>query len=147
MFANYCFIQFSSVKLLLVVRSVYSVKSMFDNKFAFWASTNHMYIAVNSLMIWMLIWKSREKILEIDVYNSIFLESKINQTLRCWYMNLNISWFRCTYGYKCRFLKAHVDKDNKLVVNEAKVAENPVFTVNGISGDVQTKLLKGRVRN
>ncbi|KAG2204407.1 hypothetical protein INT46_006199 [Mucor plumbeus] len=51
---------------------------------------------------------------------------------------------KCTYGYKCRFLKAHVDKDNNLIVNEAKVAENPVFTVNGISSDIQTKLLKGR---
>jgi len=39
-----------------------------------------------------------------------------------------------------------VDKDNKLVVNEAKVAENPVYTINGISSDVQTKLVKNRVR-
>ncbi|KAG1098163.1 hypothetical protein G6F42_018044 [Rhizopus arrhizus] len=51
---------------------------------------------------------------------------------------------KCSYGYKCRFLKAHVDKDNKLVVNEAKVAENPVYTINGISSDVQTKLVKNR---
>ncbi|KAI8645436.1 hypothetical protein BD408DRAFT_338707 [Parasitella parasitica] len=51
---------------------------------------------------------------------------------------------KCPYGYKCRFLKAHVDKDNNLVVDEAKVAENPVFTANGISSDVQFKLNKSK---
>lgn len=40
-----------------------------------------------------------------------------------------------------------MDKDNKLIVDEAKVAENPVYTVNGISSDVQTRLLKNRVRH
>ncbi|CEP17625.1 hypothetical protein [Parasitella parasitica] len=51
---------------------------------------------------------------------------------------------KCSYGYKCRFLKAHMDEDNNLIVDEAKVAENPAFTINGISSDVQVKLHKGK---
>ncbi|KAI9359060.1 hypothetical protein BD770DRAFT_363418 [Pilaira anomala] len=51
---------------------------------------------------------------------------------------------KCHYGYKCRYLKAHVDENNKLIVNEKLVAENPVYTVNGISSGTQTRLLRSK---
>ncbi|RCH92777.1 tRNA-dihydrouridine(47) synthase [NAD(P)(+)]-like protein [Rhizopus stolonifer] len=50
----------------------------------------------------------------------------------------------CRYGYKCRFLGAHIDKDNKLIVDEKKKAENPVYTINGISSETQMKLHKNK---
>ncbi|KAI8359148.1 hypothetical protein BD560DRAFT_334998 [Blakeslea trispora] len=50
----------------------------------------------------------------------------------------------CRYGYKCRFLNAHIDKNNKLIVDEKKKAEHPVYTTNGISNEAQTKLHKNQ---
>ncbi|KAI7893639.1 uncharacterized protein EV154DRAFT_138439 [Mucor mucedo] len=49
---------------------------------------------------------------------------------------------KCPFGYKCRYLGAHLDKNNKLVVNEELASKNPVYTVNGISTGTQTRLLR-----
>ncbi|CAO3631373.1 unnamed protein product [Cunninghamella blakesleeana] len=49
---------------------------------------------------------------------------------------------QCQRGYKCRFLKAHLDENNKLIVNEELVKKNPVYTLNGISAESQKALSK-----
>ncbi|KAG1047319.1 hypothetical protein G6F43_010224 [Rhizopus delemar] len=51
---------------------------------------------------------------------------------------------KCPYGYKCRYLGAHIDENKKLVVNEAKVAEKNVYTTNGISHKTQVALNRSR---
>ncbi|KAI8969031.1 hypothetical protein BDF20DRAFT_980643 [Mycotypha africana] len=51
---------------------------------------------------------------------------------------------KCPYGYKCRFLKAHLDENNKLIIDEKKYSEKPVYTFNGISAESQKKLLKNK---
>ncbi|CAO3599010.1 unnamed protein product [Absidia cylindrospora] len=49
---------------------------------------------------------------------------------------------KCQRGYKCRFLSAHLDENKKLVINEELVAQNPVYTKNGISAESQRALSK-----
>ncbi|KAI9472435.1 MAG: hypothetical protein EXX96DRAFT_584068 [Benjaminiella poitrasii] len=52
---------------------------------------------------------------------------------------------RCPYGYKCRFLNAHLNKeDNTLIVDEKKIAEHPTYTLNGITPELQKKLQKNQ---
>ncbi|KAI9315389.1 hypothetical protein BX666DRAFT_1962279 [Dichotomocladium elegans] len=51
---------------------------------------------------------------------------------------------RCRNGYKCRYLKAHLDDEGNLVVNEELVKKNPVFTRNGISAETQKALTKNK---
>ncbi|KAI9278071.1 hypothetical protein BY458DRAFT_565654, partial [Sporodiniella umbellata] len=51
---------------------------------------------------------------------------------------------RCPYGYKCRYLIAHIDENKKLIVNEDKVAENNVYTTNGITHATQVALNRSR---
>ncbi|KAI8388710.1 uncharacterized protein BYT42DRAFT_244302 [Radiomyces spectabilis] len=47
---------------------------------------------------------------------------------------------KCRHGFKCRFLKAHLDENGKLIVNEELVKKNPVYTTNGISSETQQAL-------
>ncbi|KAI9301859.1 hypothetical protein BJ944DRAFT_251977 [Cunninghamella echinulata] len=49
---------------------------------------------------------------------------------------------QCQRGYKCRFLKAHLDENNKLIINKELVEKNPVYTTNGISAESQKLLAK-----
>ncbi|ORX49933.1 FMN-linked oxidoreductase [Hesseltinella vesiculosa] len=49
---------------------------------------------------------------------------------------------KCSYGYKCRYLKAHLDENSKLVTNEEVSNTKPTFTLNGIEPDFQFNLLK-----
>ncbi|KAI7906566.1 uncharacterized protein BX663DRAFT_496948 [Cokeromyces recurvatus] len=52
---------------------------------------------------------------------------------------------RCPYGYKCRFLNAHLNKeDNTLIIDEKKVAEHPTYILNGITSELQKKLQKNK---
>ncbi|KAG1380928.1 hypothetical protein G6F60_005923 [Rhizopus arrhizus] len=51
---------------------------------------------------------------------------------------------KCPYGYKCRYLGAHIDENKKLIVNEAKIAEKNVYTTNGISHKTQVALNRSR---
>ncbi|KAJ8657393.1 hypothetical protein O0I10_006949 [Lichtheimia ornata] len=50
----------------------------------------------------------------------------------------------CRHGYKCRFLKAHMDADGNLIKNEELIKKNPVYTTNGISPETQKALMKGK---
>lgn len=45
--------------------------------------------------------------------------------------------YRCRYGYKCRYLKAHLDQDNKLVVNE-EVCVHISLELSGVIADFDT---------
>ena len=39
----------------------------------------------------------------------------------CWVLTILFTYFvliRCRNGYKCRFLKAHMDENNKLIINK-----------------------------
>ncbi|KAI9492368.1 hypothetical protein BDB00DRAFT_828723 [Zychaea mexicana] len=48
----------------------------------------------------------------------------------------------CRNGYKCRYLKAHLDENKKLVVNQELKDKEVQHTRNGISHDIQFKLSK-----
>ncbi|CDS12292.1 hypothetical protein LRAMOSA04487 [Lichtheimia ramosa] len=50
----------------------------------------------------------------------------------------------CRHGYKCRFLKAHMDGDGNLIKIEELIKKNPVYTTNGISPETQKALMKGK---
>ena len=52
---------------------------------------------------------------------------------------------RCPYGYRCRYMGAHIDENKKLIVNEELVKKNPVYTVNGISEKTRKELLQKKV--
>ncbi|KAI7857354.1 hypothetical protein BDC45DRAFT_500993 [Circinella umbellata] len=49
---------------------------------------------------------------------------------------------KCRNGYKCRFLKAHMDENNKLIINQELAEKDIPHTRNGISSDIQFKLAK-----
>ncbi|CEG66235.1 hypothetical protein RMATCC62417_02849 [Rhizopus microsporus] len=53
---------------------------------------------------------------------------------------------KCSYGYKCRFLSAHLDENKKLIVDEKKMAENNVYTTNGISHETQVALNRSKYK-
>ncbi|PHZ11988.1 FMN-linked oxidoreductase [Rhizopus microsporus ATCC 52813] len=53
---------------------------------------------------------------------------------------------KCSYGYKCRFLSAHMDENKKLIVDEKKMAENNVYTINGISHETQVALNRSKYK-
>ncbi|CAO3693688.1 hypothetical protein G6F70_001856 [Rhizopus microsporus] len=53
---------------------------------------------------------------------------------------------KCPYGYKCRFLSAHLDENKKLIVDEKKMAENNVYTINGISHETQVALNRSKYK-
>ncbi|KAI8099028.1 uncharacterized protein BX664DRAFT_272032 [Halteromyces radiatus] len=53
---------------------------------------------------------------------------------------------KCQRGYKCRYLNAHIDENNKLIFNEELIKKNPIYTKNGISAESQ-KLLTKRLYN
>ncbi|KAL1930976.1 hypothetical protein VTP01DRAFT_10113 [Rhizomucor pusillus] len=53
---------------------------------------------------------------------------------------------KCPYGYKCRYLGAHLDENKKLVVNEELVKSAPTYTRNGIRGETQYALLKNQYK-
>ncbi|ORX49929.1 hypothetical protein DM01DRAFT_321734 [Hesseltinella vesiculosa] len=73
-----------------------------------------------SPMTCKLTWHPNLQTWVIDASTLIFSESK------------------CSYGYKCRYLKAHLDENNKLVTNEEQVSNTkPTFTLNGIKPDFQ----------
>ncbi|KAI8878100.1 FMN-linked oxidoreductase [Backusella circina FSU 941] len=51
---------------------------------------------------------------------------------------------RCYYGYKCRYLSAHIDQDGKLIENKEAVDPPSSFTTNGICSETQKALHQGK---
>lgn len=52
---------------------------------------------------------------------------------------------RCHYGYKCRYLGAHMDADGKLIKDEAKMAATESNTMNVFSHDLTLNLRSFKV--
>ncbi|KAL1920294.1 uncharacterized protein VTP21DRAFT_1440 [Calcarisporiella thermophila] len=56
---------------------------------------------------------------------------------QCVHYNL---YGKCPYGYKCRYLKAHLSEDGKLIVDEERAKNAPKNVTNFISRDFQKSL-------
>lgn len=71
-------------------------------------------------MTWKSISRQNLLILVIDVSNLIFLECKYADegSVMVWMWILTVCNDSCRHGYKCRFLKAHMDEDGNLIKNE-----------------------------
>ncbi|KAI8146053.1 hypothetical protein BJV82DRAFT_665860 [Fennellomyces sp. T-0311] len=52
----------------------------------------------------------------------------------------------CNLGYKCRYLKAHLDENNKLIVNQELVDKKVQHTRNGLHPDAQYNLTKNKYK-
>lgn len=52
---------------------------------------------------------------------------------------------RCHYGYKCRYLNAHLDADGKLIRNEEKMAKVGPQSLNVFSHDLTLQLRSFKV--
>jgi tRNA-dihydrouridine synthase 3 len=52
---------------------------------------------------------------------------------------------RCHYGYKCRFLSAHMDSDGNLIRDEEKMARVGPQTLNALPHDLTIQLRSFKV--
>lgn len=59
--------------------------------------------------------------------------------------NDGMIYYRCHYGYKCRYLGAHIDADGKLIKDEAKMATAENNTMNVFSHDLTLNLRSFKV--
>lgn len=75
------------------------------------------YLDADSRTIWKSTSRQSQLILVIVVSNLIFLEGMVMNE-KIW-IRYGFSWDdSCRHGYKCRFLKAHMDADGNLIKNE-----------------------------